>query len=154
MKELKIEIKLPMIYHKNTTEDNTFPHQILAVGECFGVKFYVCSINGTHPTAYLRIPQDMPLYGIGYDEADELIDVHGGFTYSENHLYGVENDNKSWFLGWDYGHHGDYAGYYLGDHNFDNYREWTTEKIISECASACETLAKYWESLNIKEVDR
>jgi hypothetical protein len=147
---MKLDIKLPMIYHANT-KDNEFPHQIIAIGEHSGVKFYVCSINGTHPTAYLRVPQDMPLYGIGYDEADKLIDVHGGFTYSEGHLYGVENDDKSWFLGWDYGHYGDYAGYYLRDHLFDNYHKWTTEEIISECASACEELASYWESLNIKE---
>ena len=134
---MKIEIKLPMIYHANDSKDNEFPHQILAVGEHSGVKFYVCSINGMHPTAYLRIPKGMPLHGIDYEEADKLIDVHGGFTYSRNSLYGVENDDESWFLGWDYGHCGDFAGYYLRDGSFSYYRKWTTEEIISECASAC-----------------
>lgn len=148
---MKIEIKLPMVYHANNSKDNVFPHQILAVGEHSGMKFYVCSINGTHPTAYLRIPKDMPLHGIDYDEADILIDVHCGFTYSSNGLYGVENDDESWFLRWDYGHAGDYAGYHVGDSRFDKYHKWTTEEIVSECASACEELAKYWEPLNIKE---
>ena len=148
---MKLNIKLPMIYHANTSEADTFPHQILAAGEHCGVKFYVCSINGTHPTAYLRIPKGMPLYGIDYDEADKFIEVHYGFTYSQGSLYGVENDDESWFLGWDYGHYGDFAGYYLRDNRFDNYHKWTTEEIISECATACEELAKYWEALNIKE---
>ena len=28
---MKVEIKLPMIYHANNSKDNEFPHQILAV---------------------------------------------------------------------------------------------------------------------------
>lgn len=150
MSKTKIEIKLPMIYHAND-KDNEFPYQILAIGEHAGVKFYVCNINGMHPTAYLRIPKGMPLHGIDYTEADELIKVHCGFTYSRDGLCGVENNDESWFLGWDYGHCGDFAGYYLRDNSFRNYHKWTTEEIISECVSACEELVKYWEPLNIKE---
>lgn len=150
---MKLEIKLPMIYHANNSKVDEFPHQILAIGEHSNVKFYVCSINGIHPTAYLRIPKGMPLYGITYAEADDLIKVHCGFTYSSGNLYGVENDDESWFLGWDYGHCGDFAGYYLRDNRFPNYHKWTTEEIASECAAACKEVAKYWEALNIKETD-
>lgn len=145
-----IDIKLPMTYDK----EGKLPHYILATGEHGGVKFYICSINGTHPTAYLRIPKNKPLWYVDYGDCDEYIDVHGGFTYARSHLLGVENDDESWFIGWDYAHHGDFAGYYLrtpNDYLATHCHKWTTDEIIEECEKACEEVAKLWEAENIPE---
>lgn len=151
---MKLDIKLPMVYHASLDKDDNFPHYILASGEHCGVRFYICNINGMHPTAYLRIPKDKPLYGIESNDADEFIDVHWGFTYASAGLRGVENNDGSWFLGWDYGHCDDFAGYYL--HNPNDYfathnRKWTTDEIIEECGKACEELANLWRITDVKE---
>ena len=60
---MKLDIKLPMIYHTSLNKDDNFPHCIIASGEHSGVRFYICNINGMHPTAYLRIPKGKPLHG-------------------------------------------------------------------------------------------
>ncbi len=45
------------------------------------------------------------------------LDVHGGLTYSNNYLCISENKKvEGWiFIGWDYAHYGDYAGYEEND---------------------------------------
>lgn len=146
-----IDIKLEMTYDPYSK----LPHYILATGEHRGVKFYVCNINGSHPTAYIRIPKNKPLWFVDYFECDEYIEVHGGFTYARDNLDGVENNDHSWFIGWDYGHHGDYFGHYLRepkDYLATHNKKWTTDEIIAECELACEEVAKLWETENIPEV--
>ena len=143
-----------MIYHASSSKDDEFPHYILASGEHRGVRFYICSINGTHPTAYLRIPRGKPLHGAGYDYADEFIKVHYGFTYASDNLLGVENDDEAWFLGWDYAHYGDFAGYYLrypDDYLATHNHRWTTDEIIGECEKACDEMADLWRIDDVKE---
>lgn len=152
---MKLDIKLPMVYHTSLNKDDNFPHYILASGEHCGVRFYICNINGMHPTAYLRIPKGKPLYGAEYDYANEFIDVHGGLTYASDGLLGVENDDDSWFLGWDYGHCDDFAGYYLrnpNDYLATHNHKWTTDEIIEECKKACEELANLWRIDDVKEL--
>lgn len=156
---MKLDIKLPMVYHRSLNSDDNFPHYIIASGEHSGVKFYICNLNGMHPTAYLRIPKGKPLYGAEYDYASEFIDVHYGFTYARDNLLGVENDDESWFLGWDYGHHGDFAGYYLRDPNDNDYiathaHKWTTDEIVKECEKACEELANLWRIDDVKGAEK
>ena len=147
-----IDVKLEMTYDT----DSKLQYHILATGEHRGVKFYVCNINGSHPTAYIRIPKNKPLWSVDYFECDEYIKVHCGFTYARDNLAGVENNDRSWFIGWDYGHHGDYIGYYA--HNPKDYlathsKKWTTDEIIAECKLACEEVAKLWEAENIPEAN-
>lgn len=152
---MKLDIKLPMIYHTSLNKDDNFPHYIIASGEHRGVRFYICNINGMHPTAYLRIPKGKPLHGAEYDYANDFIEVHWGFTYASDGLFGVENDDDSWFLGWDYGHAGDFAGYYLrhpDDYLATHSHKWTTDEIIKECGEVCEELAKLWRIDGVKEV--
>lgn len=146
---MKLDIKLPMVYHTSDKALDEFPHYILAAGEHAGVKFYVCNINGRHPTAYLRVPKGMFLWGRPYDYAGDFLLVHGGLTYGEDHLEGVPNDDDSWFFGWDYGHAGDFAGYYL--RNPDDYlathsKKWSIDEIVKECGDACEALAELWRN--------
>lgn len=58
--------------------------EVLATGYCFGLLYYILNL-GTHPTAYIKLPNNSSI-----DENE--IDVHGGITYSEDHLW--INDNE------------------------------------------------------------
>ena len=55
-----------------------------------------------------------------------------GLTYSEDYLTGIKEN--SWFIGWDYGHFGDYMGYQVKlPVDFSMYdKKWTTEEIFEE----------------------
>ena len=103
-----------------------------------GYNFYIFNL-GTHPTAYIEIPKDNKLYGKRYNEIYDMgydIDVHGGLTYSDNELIGIKSND--WFIGWDYAHCDDYAGYYM-DMPIEfqiGGKKWTTVEIIKECESA------------------
>ena len=80
--------------------------EILFEGTYLGYQFYILNL-GTHPTAYVEIPETSTLYEKGYSEID--IEVHGGLTYSSYELADIKDN--SWFIGWDYAHLGDYTGY-------------------------------------------
>ena len=61
---------------------------------------------GTHPTAYIECKlEDCNSYD---DERLDIISVHGGFTYFGESYWNNENNT---YLGWDYAHYMDYAGY-------------------------------------------
>jgi hypothetical protein len=61
--------------------------------------------------------------------------VHCGFTYF-GRAYWDEND-KSQYFGWDYGHCDDFAGYYEeGTYLAENTKKWTTEEIYAEVLNA------------------
>lgn len=83
---------------------------------------------GSHPCTYITFPG---IEHIGdYSEADDLCDVHGGFTFlgSRRKIAGIEGI----WLGWDYAHAGDllYLSRYdiaiPGDHT------WTLDELITE----------------------
>lgn len=113
---------------------------ILEQGELLGYKYLILSL-GTHPTAYVFIDKDNPLYKKHYDDID--IDVHGGLTFSDNYLINVleysdkykcetlQRINYDWIIGWDYNHYGDYNTYFGG---FDD-KKWTTEEILIDVCS-------------------
>lgn len=76
--------------------------------------------------AYVGFPPDSPFFGLPYEAADAIVDVHGGFTFSgqwigtpeeianlnqvdlEKARYILEQIPKEirdwWWFGWDYGH--------------------------------------------------
>lgn len=54
-------------------------------------------------------------------------------TYSREYLRTV--DKKGWFIGWDYAHYCDFAGYEL-EMPIDvrtGGKKWTTSEIVNEC---------------------
>lgn len=122
-----------MIYQADRKEEA----EVLATGFCFGLLYYILNL-GTHPTAYIRIPKNNKFYGKEAGKID--VDVHGGITYSEEGLY-VEKGKEieGWFIGWDYGHYGDYLGFE------ERYpllcrtggKKWTTDEIFAEVREAC-----------------
>lgn len=130
---------------------------ILEQGESLGYKYLILSL-GTHPTAYVFIDKNHPLYKKHYDDID--IDVHGGLTFSDDHLINVleysdkykyetlQRINYDWIIGWDYNHLGDYNTYYGG---FDD-KKWTTEEILIDVFSVIAQL-KLQEKLG-EEDDR
>lgn len=112
--------------------------EILEHGVCFGLFYWIVSY-GTHPCAYIMIPQNNKYFEKDYEEID--INVHGGLTYSNCYLpFETRNsDNKSWYIGWDYAHHGDYAGYEekIPKEFRIGGKKWTTEEIKNEVREAC-----------------
>ena len=115
--------------------------EVLDTGTCFGFFYWILNL-GTHPTAYIKIPRRHKCYGKIYDDID--IEVHGGLTYSRDYLYINETQKlEGWFIGWDYAHCYDYAGYYnKKDGSLYNLKRWTTEEIREEVYKACEQLLK------------
>lgn len=111
---------------KEIVYKNYYHRELCDSGKCFGFNYYIINL-GYHPLAYVEIPKNHPYYGIHYDYIEEDIPVHGGLTYSEPHLYLSDDEklDKSWFIGWDYAHYGDYTGYF---HREDD-EKFTIEKI-------------------------
>lgn len=106
--------------------------EVLHSGEYKGYKF--CILNmGTHPTAYVECKlKNCNSYD---DERLDRISVHGGFTFIGEGYWGDRN-NK--YLGWDYAHLGDYAGYeeiYSVDSRNSKNKKWTTAEIFEEVKS-------------------
>lgn len=146
MKLKEIKKLMPNIEYKQMVYQSERIFEILCEGKYMGYQFYIMNL-GTHPTAYIEIPLTNKLFGKTCDEIYEMgvdIDVHGGLTYSRNHLFGGEK--YKWFIGWDYAHAGDYAGYSekypslsrLSIHE----KKWTTEEIFEDVVSAIEQIKK------------
>ena len=122
-----------------------YKREILDTGYCYGLVYYILNL-GMHPTAYIQIPSNHRLYGKDYDEIyNEVdIDVHGGITYTNDHLYISDNQKiDGWFIGWDYAHYGDYAGYEekFPENLRTNGKKWTTKEILNEVKVACHQIA-------------
>lgn len=74
--------------------------EILHSGKIKGYQFYIVSY-GTHPCAYVKA--EVPRY------QEDKIECNGGITYSGNAF--KEFDVKGKYIGWDYAHCWDFAGY-------------------------------------------
>ena len=108
---------------------------ILDEGSFYGYDYYILSL-GSHPTAYVRIPENHKFYNIkNYD--DIPIQCHGGLTFMEDYLKIFNNHEVSGrFIGWDYAHIGDYSAY-VGD---ETEKKWTTQEIQDDVKSVCKQL--------------
>lgn len=106
-----------------------------------GYHFYILNL-GTHPTAYVEISKDHKFYKKNYIDIDDKIIVHGGLTYSSDHL-NIDKNIKiedSWFIGWDYAHYDDYCCFTSQLANFG--KKWTTEEIMAECKNVINQLCE------------
>jgi len=77
---------------------------------------------------YVGIPENHPLYGYNYFQKreegapEELLEVHGGITYSADSLPGFLLDGL-WYFGFDCGHYCDYLPLILlTDRNLTDYK--------------------------------
>lgn len=106
--------------------------EILYRGQYKGYKFAILNL-GMHPTAYIENKNGFT----SYSEADDYAKVHGGFTYRGG-AYWDENDPVP-YLGWDYGHWCDWAGY-LDDYANEGNKKWTTKEILDHVKEAIDSL--------------
>lgn len=132
----------PMVYTKERIGDKR--GEVIAQGTYQGLNYYVKSLRGSHPTAYIEIPQGHKAYGKDFNEYErELIDVHGGVTYQSGKLPPVDDKGERGhkFVGWDYMHYCDFCGIYIGDTHFEKHnKRWATEEIVEECKNAIEQI--------------
>ena len=108
----------------------TGKYEILFSGNYEGYNFYIISMCGKHPCAYVEIKEH-----VDYSELEDEIDCHWGLTYSGNlkHILGA---NDRWFIGWDYAHCEDYTTLChdrLG-------KKWTTDEIYEEVKNVIKQL--------------
>ena len=123
--------------------ERCFP--ILAHGTFEGRHFFILSISGNHPCAYVEEFRNEDFY---FDRRLGEI-VHGGITFqnSLSHVigyYGEPSDKKidsnlcRTYIGWDYDHYGDYAPYREGIYpeNFIELKKWSVDEILEEIKEA------------------
>lgn len=116
-----------MVYSENGMNSELLYHEDFGDGTALAV----INNSGFYPCAYIKFPGidliwDINNIVIDLDEDDDNTYVHGGFTF-----FGCRRslglDGGLW-LGWDYGHYGDYVG---GSSINDGYK-WTTQEIVEE----------------------
>ena len=107
---------------------------------------YCVVTNSRVPCAYVKLPNDHPYFNKNYGECE--IEVHGGLTYSDIDCR-TQEGNTGWWLGWDYGHFGDFTDTYLEIQMFNAIlagtqyegasigadKIWTVDEIVNECHS-------------------
>lgn len=117
--------------------------ECLDKGTYNGIDYIIVSY-GTHPCAYIRVPETSKFYNIDRSDApEELHDsVHGGLTWSgpiPNRL-----NEPGFYYGWDYCHIDDFTGTDLMfPPNFrTGGKQWTTEEIFEDVKAAIDALKK------------
>lgn len=83
----------------------------------------------SHPCVYVTFPGIEHISS--YDQASEMWDVHGGFTFLGNLTY---NDLEGLWLGWDYAHYGDYLHSNNDRLNAESFydKKWTLDELIRD----------------------
>ena len=110
---------------------------ILDSGEYNGYKYYIVSL-GTHPCAYVEVPEGHICYGKCYEDAYDLdIDVHGGITFGD---FGLKGISDKFLLGWDYNHYDDYYFTMLPFMNAYKGKRWTTKEMLEDVKSVINRL--------------
>lgn len=130
-----------MIYEKDSK------CEVLFDGEYKNHKFAILNL-GTHPTAYVEDKVGLT----GYEDFRlDGVSVHGGFTFHDTGYWGDESEKISW-LGWDYGHYGDFMGYYSPDKPFYySSKQWTTAEIYEEVKGVIEQIIEVEKYANSGE---
>ncbi len=121
--------------------------KILLDTEEVGLRIIIISY-GTHPCAYVGVPENHPIAGYDCDDLS-FMNVHGGFTFSR------KGDRKPlpkgyWWYGWDYAHCDDYMGYYKENEELaKNSKKWTTEEIYEEAKEVAWEMRKLMKFIEV-----
>lgn len=108
------------------------PQTIVAKGRIGEHDFAIINRN-FHPCSYIRLNDDSPFVDKDYD--DIPLDCHYGLTYKERHTnLGFEELQEGTWIGWDYGHCGDFCRY---DDPDDGDHKYTVAELINELIFAC-----------------
>lgn len=132
-----------MVY-RNRIENGQAFIDMLDEGVYKGVHYAIVSY-GSHPCAYVQIPEGHKLYGISNEDEFANIDCHGDITYvSTTGLIkpGNENHRDGHWIGWDYAHGCDYTYLPFDFEITNNDKKWTTEEIFEEVKDVIEQLIK------------
>lgn len=99
-------MKMNDIYNKNIKGN-----KLVEYGRINTYEYYIISIDGGHPCAYVTIDKKHPLYETDMVDSPDTLDiVHGGITYCEYSLNDyIKEEDEKWVFGWDYAHAGDYT---------------------------------------------
>ena len=98
--------------------------EILADDNFDGYHFVIVS-QGVFPCAYVEVPKEHPLYLKNYNDCP--ISAHGCLTYGDDLIH-LNPEYKGYYIGWDYGHIGDFIGYA----SIKNEHKYTTEEIFED----------------------
>lgn len=109
---------------------------------------YVIISYGSHPCAYIQVPEDNGLVKDVDDCDDVNIAVHGGVTYLHKSLHPeiVPDSMKEGYLwvGWDYAHAGDYTYYHQSIDDIFGIEPighvWTLKELCNDCQLAIDEL--------------
>lgn len=117
----------------------TGKYEILFSGNYEGYNFYITSMAGRYPCAYIEVKEHL-----NHCKIYNKIDCHGRLTYLGN-LDHILGNNDRWFIGWDYGHCNDYIG--GSPFNFEDDKKWTTDEIYEEVKEVIKQLKemKTWK---------
>lgn len=116
--------------------------KILAEGIYKGRKYCILSL-GVYPTAYVE-------YRYEFDEESEEyfnIPCHGGITFQDYARW--KKDDNTRYIGWDYGHVGDF----IGSIGQQDRKKWTTEEIYEEVKNVIDYLNEYERKSVVRRLD-
>jgi len=127
-----------MIYTKDRQD------KILYQGTFKGIDFVIYSF-GTHPVAYVRIPENHKYYNTSHMNINDNSPAHGGFTYTGSLSHIVKNNpsiKSGFYYGWDYSHYDDFSGFDLMYplELQSGGKKWTTEEIYKDVIEVIEWL--------------
>lgn len=132
-----------MVY-KNYMENGQEVIEILDEGIYKDFHYAIVSY-GTHPCAYVEIPEGHELYDVSDEDELAYIDCHYGITYvSKTGLIKPSNKNHrdGHWIGWDYAHYTDYCYSPFGLGLLDKGKKWTTKEIFEDVKNVIEQLIK------------
>ena len=132
-----------LLYEKPT-------HRLVGSGNYKGIDWYILNNNGRYPLAYVQVYADSLTVPIS--KINEL--VNGGITYGydyDGYCYWNEEDTRK-YIGWDYGHFGDYC-------NCDGLRDfmdkkWTYNEIRKQIFDVIDLIVKSkeeWEKMGKRQ---
>lgn len=134
---------------KDSTKEITYSNSMKNVyladeSEYKGVKYFIIA-GGIHPCAYVMCDEEFVNNHKNEWGDLDFISVHGGVTWLEDadHLKHHPDDCTGIYFGWDYGHAGDWAGYYQDVENmvYENHK-YTLMEIQNHCKDAIDQYLK------------
>lgn len=127
-----------------------------------GVMYVIINYGGSHPCAYIEVTGTKLDECVEFNKlkerarsrywfktsrkkrrlAESIVDCHGGVTFSSwlcpmVHEPKIMDVQDRWFVGWDYGHYGDFVTG-LAPHSG---KRWTTREMIADCKRAIESIS-------------
>lgn len=126
----------PLFLIRKPVEYKDACNEVIAYGTYHGYAFLIANY-GTHPCAYVRLPENHKLQGKDSDFIENCVDCHGGVTYvGDLSKFGYEGV----WIGWDYRHDSDYAYQSHSTTEDKRLHKWTTPEIVEELKEVIDQL--------------